>query len=67
LNIALTGGNVVLTWPTNTYSLKYTLQGSSSLAPSSWSTVTNSPTASSNLYRVVVPANVAATFYRLKH
>jgi hypothetical protein len=57
----------VLTWPTNTYSLKYILQGTSTLTPSSWSTVTNSPTVSSNLYRVVIPASAAATFYRLKH
>jgi hypothetical protein len=67
LNIAFSGGNVVLTWPTNTYSLKYILQGTSTLTPSSWSTVTNSPTVSSNLYRVVIPASAAATFYRLKH
>ncbi|HWX21636.1 MAG TPA: hypothetical protein VN578_17165 [Candidatus Binatia bacterium] len=65
LTIALSGGNVALTWPTNTF-LNYALQGSPNLAPGNWLNVTNGFTVSNGVFQVTIPAKGAATFYRLK-
>jgi hypothetical protein len=65
LGISLAGGNVVLTWPTNTF-LNYVLQGNTNLTPGNWAPVTNSPVIANGLFQVTIPANAAATFYRLQ-
>jgi len=67
LSIKLSGGNVVLSWPTATLPFSYTLQSSATLLPGSWAGVTNSVVMSNGLFQVTVPDASAASFYRLKH
>jgi hypothetical protein len=64
LSVALTGGNVVLSWPTN-YADGYRLQFSASLAPAGWADDTNSVQSAGADYQVTTPAAGAAVFYRL--
>jgi hypothetical protein len=65
LNLTLSGGNVILTWQTNTF-LNYVLQSNTNLGSGTWSNTTNSVTVSNGMFRVTTPASRSPTFYRLK-
>lgn len=65
LSITLTNGNVALSWPSNAF-LAYTLQANTNLLSTNWFAVTNSAAVSNGSFRVTVPANRSASFYRLK-
>jgi hypothetical protein len=66
LSIVRSGGNVLLSWSTNTF-VSYTLQASTNLEAGSWANVTNNVTFSNGVLQVVIPAATSGTFYRLKH
>jgi len=65
LAIARSGGNVTLSWATNTF-LNYRLQSSTNLNSGTWVNTTNPVVTNNGLFQVTVPASGAATFYRLK-
>lgn len=67
LSLKVEGPNLVLSWPSNMYSLTYTLQSSTNLQPGNWTAATNSVQVSNGNFQVTVPSKAAATFYRLKH
>jgi len=67
VQVAHSGGNIVLTWSTNTYLMNYVLQSSPDLMSANWANVTNAVVASNQVYQVVIPSGSSATFYRLKH
>lgn len=63
LNIAASGGNVLVSWPTGT---GMTLQQTTNLTSSVWTTVTNAVNVVGGQNQVQMPASAAATeFYRL--
>jgi hypothetical protein len=66
LNIALTNGNVVISWPTigmTTFQLEAT---TSLAAPVAWIAITNQPALVGEQYQVTMPTSEAAMFYRLQ-
>lgn len=66
LNPTLSGGNIVLSWSTNTPT-GYTLQTSTSLASGNWTTVTNSVVRTNGMFQLTLPlSNGPTQFYRLK-
>jgi uncharacterized repeat protein (TIGR03803 family) len=66
LNIALSGGQIVLSWPA--WASDLVLQQTSDLSAGSWSTVTNSPVVLNQQNEVtLMPAAGGNTFYRLIH
>jgi hypothetical protein len=65
LAIRRAGGNVVLSWPTNTF-LNYALQDNTNLLATSWVANTNPVVATNGGFQVTIPASRAASFYRLK-
>jgi hypothetical protein len=65
LDVRLSGGNIVLSWPTN-LTLGYKLQSNSNLLSSGWLDNTNSVTVSNGNFQVTVPASGTGMFYRLK-
>jgi hypothetical protein len=67
LSITLTGGTVALTWTTNTSQYTFTLQGNTNLIPGNWTPVTNDVNVVNGQNQVTIPADSAATFYRLIH
>jgi hypothetical protein len=54
---------VLLTWPYSPFG--YKLQGTSVLAPTSWTDVTNAPTLVDTNFQLYLPARVNASYYRL--
>jgi hypothetical protein len=65
LTAALAGGNIVLTWPTN--SALVNLTSSSTVAPGSlWNTVSQPMSIVSGKFQVTVPATGGAQFFRLE-
>jgi len=65
LSISLTGANVVLSWPTNSF-LNYTLQTATDLAANNWVNAPDTPVAVPGGLQVTVPALISPAFYRLK-
>jgi hypothetical protein len=66
LDIAVQGGNVILSWPTNTVAGAQ-LQTSSALgAAANWAAVTNLPVIFDENYQVSVAPTGSTRFYRLK-
>jgi hypothetical protein len=65
VNIAMSGGNTTIYWPTNTPA-SYTLQSTTNLVIGTWVNVTNRVAASNGVYQVTLPATTPAMFYRLK-
>jgi hypothetical protein len=65
VNIALSGGNTTIFWPTNTPA-SYTLQSTTNLVIGTWVDVTNSVAVSNGVNQVTLPAATPAMFYRLK-
>ena len=65
LAIRRAGGNVVLSWPTNSF-LNYVLQANTNLLATSWVATTNPVVATNGGFQVTIPATRAASFYRLK-
>jgi hypothetical protein len=65
VSIALSGGNTVISWPTNTPA-SYILQSTTNLVIGTWIAATNSVTVSNGVYQVTVPASQPAIYYRLK-
>jgi hypothetical protein len=65
LAIRRAGGNVVLSWPTNSF-LNYVLQANTNLLATSWVATTNPVVATNGGFQVTIPASRAASFYRLK-
>lgn len=56
-------GNVVISWPTTWAA--YQLQSTASLAPSSWTSVTNSPVQNGSAMTVTLPLSGNTQFFRL--
>ena len=65
LTLALSGANVILTWPTNLAG--FTLQSTINLGSSGWSTVSPVPVIINGQYTVANPISGAQQFYRLKN
>jgi hypothetical protein len=65
VSITVSGGNLAITWPTNTPA-SYSLQTTTNLVIGTWVAVTNSVVASNGVYQVTVPATKPTSFYRLK-
>jgi hypothetical protein len=65
LTVFLSGGNLVLTWPTNDGG-GFVLQSKTTLDAANWANVGSPVTISNGVYTTVVPASNTATFYRLK-
>ena len=65
VSISVSGGNLAITWPTNTPA-SYTLQTTTNLVIGTWVAVTNSVAVSNGVYQVTVPAAKPKSFYRLK-
>lgn len=65
LSASLAGGNVVLSWTTNSYP-NYVLQTSPDLLPVDWSSVTNSVAVTNGVFQVSVPASATTSFFRLE-
>ena len=64
IKAAASGGNVVLSWPLA--NAGFSVQASSSLAPSNWTTLTNAPALVGNTnWQVTVPASGGPRFFRL--
>lgn len=61
LNVAASGGNVVISWPES----PATLQVSSTLTPPAWQNVTAVATTNSGVVSVSLPATNSASFFRL--
>lgn len=65
LTVSLSGGNLVLTWPTNDGG-GFVLQSKTTLDTLNWTNVGSTVTIINGVYTTVVPASNTATFYRLK-
>ena len=65
LTVVLSGGNVILSWPTNNFS-GYKLQFNTNLASGIWSNAPNSVVTNNGVFQVTIPVSGTATFYRLK-
>jgi hypothetical protein len=63
LSVAIVGGNVVVSWPTN--SSGFTLASKGSLTGGSWNPVGTSPVISGANYQVTLPPTNTAQFFRL--
>jgi hypothetical protein len=63
LTITPGGTNVVITWPT--YEQDFILQGSPTIAPATWTSVTNQVNTIGTDYSVTVKANSGNRFFRL--
>jgi hypothetical protein len=64
VNIAQTGGNVVLSWPVA--AAGFSLQSRSNLVSGSWVTLTNAPALLGNTnWQITLPASGGQQFYRL--
>ncbi|HSU52581.1 MAG TPA: hypothetical protein VLT36_00820, partial [Candidatus Dormibacteraeota bacterium] len=64
LNVAQSGPNAVLTWP-SFYSTDFVLQSRSNLISGTWGSVTNVPAISGSNWTVTVPLSGSARFFRL--
>jgi len=62
-NIAVSGHNVVISWPAPI--VGYELQQSTNLSMTNWTTVTNIGTVNNGAYEVVIPVAGHSAFYRL--
>ena len=65
LTITLSGGNVVLSWPTNNASA-YVLQGNTNLVGPNWSNIVSTLIITNGAYTTTVPTTNSPSFYRLK-
>jgi hypothetical protein len=65
LDIALTGADVILSWPTNGAE-GFELQSASTVLGERWNPMTNRPAVLGGQYRVILPRSVDAQFYRLQ-
>jgi hypothetical protein len=65
LNIAASGTNVILSWPTNATGFRLT--GNANLNTTNWVSVTNALNVSNDLNQVTLPANGSARFFRLQN
>ena len=63
LSISSSAGNVVLSWPAA--QAAYQLQSTASLAPSSWTSVTNLPVQNGSAQTVTLPVGSGTRFFRL--
>ncbi|MDB6065311.1 MAG: C-terminal target protein [Pedosphaera sp.] len=59
------GGNLLLTWPTNGFP-SFTLQTSTNLTTTNWSTDGNTVVVTNGNYQVTIPTSPTPTYYRLK-
>jgi hypothetical protein len=67
LSVALSGNNVVISWPTNG-TPDFQLQSTTTLsAGSSWTTVSSSPIINGNVYQVILPILPGAQYFRLQN
>jgi hypothetical protein len=66
ISVALSGKNVILSWPSNAFQ-NFKLQSSPAIGSSaSWTNTTYSVVTNNAVFQVTVPATNPATFYRLK-
>jgi len=65
LTIVQSGGNLVLTWPTNNGG-GFVLQAKPTLDAAIWTNVGSTVSISNGVYTTIVPASNTVTFYRLK-
>jgi hypothetical protein len=63
LSMLFSGGNVVLTWPTN--APNFSLQSTTTLSPTAWSLVSPPPVVVNGQNTVTNPATIIQQFYRL--
>jgi len=63
LSISSSAGNIVLSWPAARAA--YQLQSTASLAPSSWTSVTNLPVQNGSAQTVTLPGSSGTRFFRL--
>ncbi len=65
INVALSGGSAVLTWPLNAPGFR--LESTTNLQPTTvWSTVTNAPGIQNGQHTVTVPVSNSIQFFRLQ-
>jgi hypothetical protein len=65
LNIALSGTNVLLSWPTPPGDV--VLQQNFDLTTTNWTTVTNPPAVMNGQNQVVLPSGSSNQFYRIEY
>ncbi len=65
VSLVRAGTNLFLAWPTNTPA-SYTLQSTTNLVIGTWVGITNTVVTTNGVYRVTVPANSSARYFRLK-
>jgi hypothetical protein len=65
LNIALSGTNVLLSWPTPPGDV--VLQQNLDLTTTNWNTVTNMPAVTNGQNQVVLPSGSSSQFYRIEY
>jgi len=65
LAVSLSGNSVLLSWSANT-SLNYGLEATTNILAGNWFTLTNQPVPTNGVFRLSLPVNGTATFYRLK-
>jgi uncharacterized repeat protein (TIGR03803 family) len=63
LSIVSAGGNVIVSWPTN--SAEFTLESSPTILPAVWSTVNPPPTLIGGMFTVTNPIAGSQQYYRL--
>ncbi len=61
---SLSGGNVILTWPTN--ATVWTLQGTTNLISPVWNSITNSSTVTIGQNEVIIPTSGQGMLFRLE-
>jgi hypothetical protein len=65
LTITLSAGDVLLSWPTNSYGT-FILQSNTNLSTANWTSVTNIVVVTNGMNQVTATATGAPTFYRLR-
>jgi hypothetical protein len=65
MNVAMSGNNVLLSWPLNTNFVPYSLQSTTNPISGNWHLVTNSHSPSNGFFWISLPATGSATYYRL--
>lgn len=66
LNLAVTNGGLLLSWPSLSSTTNYALQQNGDLTMTNWVAVTNQPAVANGQYQVVIPAQNGRQFYRLE-
>jgi hypothetical protein len=65
LNLAVTSGGCLLSWPCLSSTTNYALQQNGDLTTTNWAAVTNQPGVTNGQYQVMLPPQSGSQFYRL--